>query len=168
MKIIALRCHMCFCPKGSVYQPSKDCHVLSGVSFTIYLRRRLGGGRGSPVLRVLEEEGCWRSCRSQVCSLLRPVKGRQKPAGLGKEPWVKLDQPLTQQWPQTAAPVWVSVHSQRGFRTSGCFGGQWVGTEALKRLDLSAHAPARKNKTGLRDPAASEDITARNVTSLRV
>ncbi|OBS77481.1 hypothetical protein A6R68_16080, partial [Neotoma lepida] len=52
----------------------------------------------------------------------------------------------------------------RGFRTSWRFGGQRVGTEAPKRLNLPAHAPPRTNKTALRDPAASEDITARNAT----
>lgn len=54
-----------------------------------------------------------------------------------------------QRWPLAAAPVWVSVHSQRGFRTSWRFGGQREGTEASKRLNLPAHAPPRKKQNRL-------------------
>lgn len=122
-----------FLPEGSVYPPSKDSHIFSGVFFTVYLCRRLGRGhRSCP--GVLEEEGLWRSGRSQVGLLLRPVNGRQKPAGVGQRA-------LGQTGPATGNNgglgvqfhVWISVHLLHGLRTSGRFGGQWVGTEASKR-----------------------------------
>lgn len=77
----------------------------------------------------------WRSGRCQVGSLLRPVKGRQKRAGVGQR---ALDQtgPATDNDGGLRARFHFcsSVHSLHGLRTSGRFGGQWVGIEASKRL----------------------------------
>lgn len=95
MTTIVLRCHVCFCLRALRTTLRRTVIFSLECPFTIYLCRRLGGGRGSQP---------WESLRKKAVGGLAEVKSAHgcvlSKAGkslreLGKEPWATLGQPPT-------------------------------------------------------------------------
>lgn len=119
----------------------------------------MGGGRGSWPRESLRKKAVGRSCRSQVGSLLRPVKGRQKPAGVGQRALAPAG-PATETAVQTGCspPSWVSPQGR------GTIGGALVDSGEGQRLPTSLTPPSRPcSSTGKQNrPASRRSVPGRH------